>query len=171
MIIFVYISLNCASSGYPIVPTEKLRISQHRPFYTSARKQDLSSSTLSLAGLSAQEVDNIAADIAIADATAACGMKSVGKSQNMSSRAKRRFATIYPGDREHFAAMAGAMAAVPRATWMLQNDHDDDDDAAQGNKSSSVVWLGRTGMLAFGGSICFDDECSGSGEMRCRNRN
>ncbi len=44
--------------------------------------------------------------------------------------------------------MAGAIAAVPRATWMLQNDHDDDDDAAQGNKSSSVVWLGRTGILS-----------------------
>ncbi len=138
--------------GRPIVPTDKVRMSQNQPFYMSARQQDLSSRTLALAGLSSQDIDDIAADIAVADVDAACGMQPAGRSQNTSRRANRRFATLYPGNlSEHMTAMASALAAVPREPWMLRSnrggDDDDDDEATDCAKRSSVVWLGRTGEL------------------------
>ena len=138
----------CVSScsGRSIAPTEKLRIAQNQPFYTSAKQQELSTRTLSLAGLSSGDVDNIAADIAAADAAAACGLNHSNKrSESTNARSRRRQAALYPGDVEHFHAIASALAASPMETWMLHAKRREEAEDDAGSAVRTVVWLGRSG--------------------------
>jgi hypothetical protein len=162
------------SPGRSIFPTEKHRISQKEPFYMSAKRHELTASTLTLAGITRHDVDRIAADVAAADAAAAAAAAAAdakhnaGKSRRATSPKRRHGGTIQFGDATHYHAAAAAAAGLTESSKSKLGLLDEDDGGGdkEGARRTAVAWLGRTGETVvdlFGGDGDAGGGCGGDG--------
>jgi hypothetical protein len=133
------------AAGRSITPTEKLRIAHKEPFYMSAKERELSSNTLSLSGLTEEDVERISAQVA-ADAAAAAA-----KRRNQTGRKKadsRRFATINPGEVNMQKQLMHLAAAAARAERGIAEVSEERvmNEKLENSKRMSVAWFpGRSG--------------------------
>ena len=116
-----------------------MRLAQKEPFYMSSKQTELTQSTLSLAGLSHEDVERLAEDVAAADAAAAASQHDRVKS------GRRRCATVLPGDLENQMIMYEATAAASKARLTEAKEDGEVDRVMKDLKRASVVWLGRSG--------------------------
>jgi hypothetical protein len=127
-------------SGRPITDTETHRIAHKEPFFQSAKMKELSAKTLSLAGLSVEQVDRFAS--AAAAAAAAAVHKGDSGGSRMVMR-RQRFLECALDVGEIKAAAAAAAAAMIKSS---KTGHEQAaDEARDSSRRTSVKWLGRTG--------------------------